>query len=130
MSDLTDDEYAVLLIAAEGESLMPIGRWKPAVESLVAKGYLRQLDPFNNVITTEGRKAVGKREQGDTAALKQALGQVADVRTEAQKAVEAAAQSLAKAAKSSVRATGDTAQSAVLAWNVEVLRRAMELVSE
>lgn len=70
---LSDDEYTVLMIAAEGESMMPIGRWQPAVESLIERGYLRSLDRFNNVITPQGRAAIGTRNAEDQGAIQQAF---------------------------------------------------------
>lgn len=127
---LSDDEYVVLMIASEGESMMPLGRWEHPVESLVAKGYLRALDRFNNIITTEGRKALGRREADDIKALKLAAETVSDLHTVARAAVEASAKALAHAAQASVQATGDSLQTAVLMWNTQVLRRAMEIVSE
>ncbi len=69
---LSNDEFAVLLIAREGEPMIPIGRWKPAVERLVELGYLSPRpspqDPtgqFNCVITPKGREAAEKRDQND-----------------------------------------------------------------
>lgn len=129
-STLSDDEYTVLLIAAEGESMLPIGRWQAPVENLVSRGLLRSLDRFNNVITSAGRKAIGERNKEDETAIRQASRQVLDAHTEARQAVEDSAQALARAAKASVKATGDQAITAVLSWNAEVLRKAMELVRE
>ncbi len=70
--NLSDDEFAVLLIAREGEPMIPIGRWKPAVERLVELGFLNPRpspqDPtgqFNCVITPKGREAAEKRDQND-----------------------------------------------------------------
>ena len=125
---LSDDEFTVLLIAAEDQSMMPIGRWRAPVESLLARGYLRSLDRFNNVITPEGRKAIEARNADDASAIGQAYRQVADAQVEARRAVEEAAQALAHAARVSVGATGDRLDTAVLNWNGELLRRALELV--
>lgn len=130
MTALSDDEFTVLLIAAEGESLMAIGRWRPAVESLIERGYLRSLDRFNNVITSEGHKAIGDRNKEDEGAIRQASKQVVEAQGSARKYAEEAAQALAKAAKASVNATGDKTDVSVLNWNAEVLRRALELVRE
>jgi hypothetical protein len=127
---LSDDEFAVLLIAAEGESMIPIGRWQAPVENLVARGFLRQLDRFNNVITTEGRKAIDARNKDDEGAIRQASRAVMVAQAAARTHVEEAAQSLASAARASTQATGDRADTAVLNWNAEVLRRALELVCE
>jgi hypothetical protein len=63
---LSDDEFTVLMIAAEGQSMMPIGRWQEPVESLVAKGFLKEHDKFNCVITPTGREALRKHDQGLT----------------------------------------------------------------
>jgi hypothetical protein len=80
MSNLSDDEFAVLMIAQQGAPMMPIDRWKPAVERLVKLKYLRPQpspqDPtgvFNCVITPEGRAACEKRDQEDTDAFRNAI---------------------------------------------------------
>ena len=36
MTDLSQDELTVLMIAATGERMMPIGRWEAPAKSLVA----------------------------------------------------------------------------------------------
>lgn len=54
---LSEDEWAVLMIACAGSSMIPIGRWERPVLSLAAKGYLRKLDDVNFVITDAGRAA-------------------------------------------------------------------------
>lgn len=63
---LSDDEFTVLMIAAEGQSMMPIGRWQEPVESLVAKGFLKEHDRFNCTITATGREALRAHDQGLT----------------------------------------------------------------
>jgi hypothetical protein len=58
---LTDDEIAVLMIAAEGEALIDMGKyskWSSPIQSLVKRGYLKQWDKFNNEITDAGRAAL------------------------------------------------------------------------
>lgn len=74
--NLSDDEFTCLMIASEGAPMMPIGRWKPAIEHLVELGFLRKQghlgDPtgdFNCVITNEGRKACQARDQNDQDAF-------------------------------------------------------------
>ena len=54
---LTDDERSVLMIAAEGEYMIPMGRWEVPIKSLAARGYMRMLDAVNYVITPAGRVA-------------------------------------------------------------------------
>ena len=70
---LTDDEYSVLMIAAEGQSLMPIGRWEKPVERLVSRGLLHSHDRFNNVITPMGRAALAGHEAQVDLGIKQAI---------------------------------------------------------
>ena len=71
MTELSIDEQTVLLIAAEGERLIPIGRWKEPIDSLFAKGLLvRERHPgdptghFNNILSPQGRAAVDEMETG------------------------------------------------------------------
>ena len=74
---LSDDEFACLMIANQGAPMIPIGRWKPAVEGLVSKGYLKprpnDADPtgmFNCCITEAGRQACAGRDQEDETAFR------------------------------------------------------------
>ena len=76
MADLTQDELTVLLIAAEGERMMPIGRWEAPAQSLLTKGYLQRnvspQDPsgmYNLTITSAGRKACAQGEDDSMRAL-------------------------------------------------------------
>ncbi len=57
-NDLTDDEFTVLLIAQQGESMMPIARWEKPVNDLVERGLLHRHDKFNNTITENGKEAL------------------------------------------------------------------------
>ena len=83
MSDLTQDEFTVLLIAAEGESMMPIGRWKEPLLALTERGLMLKNDGFNYVITALGRKAVTDRNDNDDADLRRLMnGKVIDVEIE------------------------------------------------
>jgi len=51
MSELSQDEFTVLLIAAEGESMIPIGRWKAPILALTDRGFMRKDDDVNFSIT-------------------------------------------------------------------------------
>jgi len=64
MPALNEDELVILSLAAEGESLMALGRWEKPVERLLALGYLRAADKFNYFITPTG-KARWKAEEAD-----------------------------------------------------------------
>lgn len=60
---MTNDEMTVLMIAAQGEAMIPIGRWEKPIRDLTAQGLMRKLDGVNYVITDEGRRAVKTEEQ-------------------------------------------------------------------
>lgn len=79
MSDLTQDELTVLMIAAGGESMIAIARWKQPIESLIQKGYMvpQGSDNFNCVITEAGRQACAGQEQQDEADFVNAFRKVA-----------------------------------------------------
>lgn len=63
MITLTDDERTILMIADQGESMIPIGRWEQPVERLVELGYLQRHDKFNNTITEAGRLALNDEQE-------------------------------------------------------------------
>ncbi len=67
MSDLSQDELTVLMIAVHGESMMAIGRWQKPIESLLQKGYMQSRggDNFNCIITDAGRAACEARDKQD-----------------------------------------------------------------
>ena len=60
---MTNDEMTVLMIAAEGESMIPIGRWKQPIRDLEARGLMRKQDASNYVITNKGLHAVRDEEK-------------------------------------------------------------------
>ena len=78
MSDLSQDELTVLMIAVHGESMMAIGRWQKPIESLLQKGYMQSRggDNFNCVITPAGRAACEARDRQDTVDLMSAITRV------------------------------------------------------
>jgi len=142
MSDLSDDELTVLMIAEAGESMIAIGRWKQPTESLIAKGYLQSRggDNFNCIITEAGRAACKEAEYapyrtacmgGEDAPYKEMIETGSKIGA-TQKAIrdfaEQAAQLLAKAAQASNRVTGDTPEVAAEKWSGIILRRALELL--
>ena len=126
MAEVTDAEYSLLLIMAQGQSVAAIGHWEKPCDALVERGLARRLDKFNNIITTEGQKACNAREAGDDAALRALLPQVATAQNTARGHVEAAAEHLARAGKATT--TGDGAETTLITWNIEVLKRARELL--
>ena len=135
MTDLSQDELTVLMIAATGESMMPIGRWEAPAKSLVAKGFLKAHphagDPtghFNLHITPEG---VAAAEQGEDDSYKQVLNVGATIQHEQTKArahAEQIAVQLVDLAEASSKITGDTKVDALRRWSEIVLTRALEMM--
>lgn len=128
MADLSQDELTVLLIAAEGESMMPIGRWEAPVESLVHKGYLRRVDRFNNYITDAGRKAAEETEKANFKAVINTNLNISDVQNQARARAEELAVLLAELSNYSAAATGDMPMTALRNWGKIILERAKELL--
>lgn len=125
---LSDDEYTVLLIAKEGESMMPIGRWQPAVESLVRQGYLHRHDKFNNVITDKGRAVVAEHEQGLDDGFFQNSVSVVTTQHDLAKQGEEIAQALANLARLSAKVTGQTPAADLLKWTQAIAKRVKEIL--
>ena len=71
--ELSPDEFTVLLIAIEGESMIPIGRWKQPILALTERGLMQRNDGVNYEITPEGRKACEQRNEEDDRDLRRLL---------------------------------------------------------
>lgn len=131
MTEITDDEYTVLMIAAQGECMIPIGRWEVSIKNLHARGLMRKIDDVNYVITQAGRDAAEQREHGDDNLLRDVFkqaGNVSAARNDAAAQIEQAAKHLAEAARLSAKATGATPESAVHSWVNPLASRAIELL--
>jgi hypothetical protein len=148
MTDLTTDEQTILLIAARGERLIPIGHWKEPIEALVKRGLLvRERHPgdptghFNNVISPAGRTAVDQLETGYDKLMKGIIDmvspqQMATMLTDSQKRdqtmlraeAEQIAAQLAGLARTSAQKTGASEQIALKKWTRVITERAKEMV--
>ena len=131
MTEITDDEFSVLLIAKQGQSMIPIGRWKAPVLNLAQKGLLQCVDSVNYIITPQGEAMCDERDRDDDSAFRQILessNKIANARTQAQQSVEQAALHLSYAAKAASLATGDPVAFCAEQWAPSVLRRAIELL--
>ena len=69
MNELSIDEFTVLLLANEGESMIPIGMWKKPILALTERGLMRKNDEVNYEITAAGRSACDKINADDDRAL-------------------------------------------------------------
>ena len=136
--NLTSDEQTVLIIAAKGEPMMPIGHWRDSAKSLIAKGLLKPHphpgDPtgfFNLHITPQGQAAADDLERQDDAALGEMIGLSNQVGI-AQKKIRAHAEQIAvqlvDLVEASIKVTGETKQTSLENWARVILKRALEMV--
>ena len=130
MSDLSQDELTVLMIAAQGESMMAIGRWQKPIESLLQKGLMmsRGGDNFNCVITDTGRAAAKEAEDAPFRELLETGSKIGATQKGIRDFAEQAAQLLAKAARASHSAVGDAPEYAAKKWSEIILQRALEIL--
>jgi len=138
MADLNKDELTVLMIAAEGEPMMPIGRWRAPAESLVAKGLLQPRphagDPtgfFNLHITAAGKAQVAQEESAFDGQLRTMIdvnNQVHRAKNQARAAAEQIAVQLVDLTELSVKVTGDDKIKALREWSKVILIRALEMM--
>jgi hypothetical protein len=70
---LTADEETVLAIAAEGKSMMPIGRWEAPTLSLWQRKFLYRHDDFNFTITHGGKAALEAHRKAQEVELRDAF---------------------------------------------------------
>ena len=132
MPEITNDEFTVLMIAAEGESMIPIGRWKAPILALTERGLMQRNGESNYGITLAGREACAERDREDDTSLRQLLesnNAFATARASAQQMVEQAAQNLVAAARESAKVTGDAPVHALREWSKAALQRALELLN-
>jgi hypothetical protein len=135
VADLTQDELTVLLIAAEGERMMPIGRWEAPAQSLLTKGYLQRnvspQDPsgmHNLTITSAGRKACAEGEDANMRALVGVGNEIVQAHRKTAARAEELAVLLVELATYSSSVTGDDKVKALRKWGKTVLERALELL--
>ena len=145
MTELSIDEQTVLLIAAEGERLIPIGRWKEPIDSLFAKGFLvRERHPgdptghFNNILSPSGRAAVVEMDTVYDQVLAEAVSPqvmaplvIADqkrLETRLRAEAERISAMIVELARESMPITGQTLASATKNWTKAIVARAKEMV--
>jgi hypothetical protein len=128
---ITNDEATVLMLAAEGQFMLAIGRWEAPIKSLTEKGMLK-MEYLNGgpqfTITEAGQTACAEYELESTQQLALALGKTSTALSHIREIVEQAAQLLVSAAKESSRATGADTEIALHQWLGTMRRRALDLL--
>jgi len=135
MSDLSQDELTVLLIAAKGEPMIPIGRWKVPTESLIARGYMQPRksagDPtghFNNYITASGMAAVEKADDATMLTMTTLSASIEHEQRKIRANAEQIAVQMVDLAMASSQVTGDAPRDAMEKWAKLIGKRALELL--
>jgi hypothetical protein len=138
MTDLSPDELTVLLIAAKGEPMMPIGRWKDPARSLLDKGFLSPncspQDPdgmFNLRITPAGQAAAEHEDTIYDSQLDQMITQSNVIAHEQKKArahAEQIAVQLVDLAEVASRVTGESRVDVLRQWAKVILERSLEMM--
>ena len=128
MTELTQDELTVLLIASQGESMMPIGRWQAPVESLLKRGYLHANDRFNNVITPEGRAAAELTERSHMHAVADVNIEIQVAQARARQMAQGIATQLVELSQISSKVTAEAPKKALERWSRIILTRALEML--
>ena len=128
MVGLTDDERTVLMIAREGQSMMPIGRWEAPVEHLVEMGFLERHDKWNNFITTAGSLALEQAQGEIDEAAGNAMVAAGKARVGFVNQGEAIATKLVAMAKHMASVTGDEPMIALQKCISTVRERAVKML--
>ena len=133
MTDLTEDEEAVLLIAAEGSWLAPIGRWEKPIKNLALRGLFFRKDDVNYGITDAGRQRVAQLNGPETDARLKSIIEMSNkagaAQAYARTFVEPASQLLLQLAELSAGITGDPPDAAAEKWAQVILDRTKQLLA-
>ena len=127
MADLTQDELTMLLIAAKGEPMMPIGRWRESAETLVKKGLLQprphagDLTGFFNLCITAAGKLQAEQEDSDfdgqLRTMLDVTNQIQHAQNQARASAEQIAVQLVNLTELSVKVTGEAKVKALREWS-------------
>ena len=129
---LSNDEMSVLMIAAQGQTMLPIGRWEEPTKSLAAKGFMKceiLAGGPQYMITEAGRAAMEKGDDDNIRAIIETTSEVGTTQKEARVGAETAAQMLAKIVKLSTPITGDIPETAARRWSTIILNRALDIIN-
>ena len=128
---LTNDEMAVLMIAARGDYMLAIGRWEAPTKSLAAKGFMKREminDGPQYMITDAGRAAMEKGDDDNIRAMIEHGSQIGAAHKNARDCIEQAAQLLVEAARAG-SVVGDRPRAALERWRRPLFERALEILN-
>lgn len=128
---LTDDEYACLMIMAEGQNLIAMRdtRWYAPLMSLHAKDFCKGIGNSNYVITQRGQAAITGHEETLTGDLRQTItrhGQINESRQAVHAKMQTALAALVDASQMAALTTGNAPAACLIAIIDELRLRAGE----
>lgn len=132
MSDqkLSEDEFTVLKIAAQGQSMIAIGRWEKATKALAEKKYLHANDSVNYVITTAGQAVLDGYEDNEIRGLIEMNNKVANVNMQVRLSIEEAAKQIVIASRAVSEVMSGTIEDNSKKVMLEVTNRTLELLKD
>lgn len=119
------------MLAAEGNSMIPIGIWEKPILNLTLLGLLKKHDSFNYGITDAGRKILADAQSEEDDDFKAAFARLTDDRNAQTQSIQSgnqAAQHLVYAAKAAAKLSGNTPEQEVWTIGQGIITRAMELL--
>lgn len=132
---LSQDELTVLMIAAEDQPMIPIGRWKEPAENLVARGFLQPTPSFQDAtgnfnlrITDAGRKAASQDEDNSIRDMISVNNAIVAGKKQARDQANQIATQLVDLAELSNKITGEDRKVALERWARIILTRALEMI--
>jgi len=128
---MTEDEYACLMIMAEGQNLIRMRntRWFAPLNSLEAKGWCKPIGNENFVITQQGMDALEGHEKTLDGDLRQAItkqGQVNSARQAVHSKMQDALALVVDASRMSALTTGQSEKHCLAQIINEITLRATE----
>ena len=122
ITQLSDDEFTVLSIASQGESLADLGqfsRWSAPINSLLRRGLMIQKDKFNNIITPAGKEALEGHEKDQDKVIGRMIevsSQIGAAQAKIRDMVNQVSDALVAIGKESNKVTGEDARLAARRW--------------
>lgn len=133
MSELTNDEVICLSIMHGGDghpptNMLAIGRWEKPLHALAARGFARQIDQHNHVITPQGSTASEAYDSNQSGEYAHIYNEIVATCTDAKNLLEDAANALAEACKKQQRLTGEVPNQIAFTMGQGIIKRALEIL--
>lgn len=120
IAPLTENEHAVLMLAAQGQAMLAIGRWKDATEELYQRGLLNQQTAPGGgpeyFITHYGKQALKKYHNAEASEGARISSTITNVQDNIRSGIARAVEFFVQAARQSSMVTGEAPEAALIKW--------------